>query len=279
MKNFERYGAVEINEVNQIISFKEKQFYKVGLINGGIYLLNKEDFLERSLPQKFSFEKNYLEQYCDEKFFFGSVQTKYFIDIGIPKDYKQAQVDLKKTELKLHEIDKSWTIFLDRDGVINEERVGKYVLHWGEFVFNPGVLEALKIIGKKFGRIIIVSNQRGVGKLLMTENDLFDIHREMQMELEKTGSTLDKIYYCTEKDDTCFNRKPNPGMAIQALNDFPDINFSKSIMVGNKPGDMRFGRAAGMFTAFVTTTNKDQVIPHPDIDLLYPDLLSFAKAL
>jgi histidinol phosphatase-like enzyme len=101
----------------------------------------------------------------------------------------------------------------------------------------------------------------------------------MQKEVETTGSKIDKIYYCTEKDSTCFNRKPNPGMAIQAINDFPDINFSKSIMVGNKPGDMRFGRAAGMFTVFITTTNPDQVFPHPDIDLLYPDLLSFTYAL
>ncbi|MDQ3683301.1 MAG: HAD-IIIA family hydrolase [Bacteroidota bacterium] len=163
--------------------------------------------------------------------------------------------------------------------MINEERIGKYVLHWGEFVFNEGVLTAFQILGKKFKRIIIVSNQRGVGKLLMTENDLLGIHAALQNEVETTGSKIDKIYYCTEKDDTCFNRKPNPGMAIQAMIDFPEINFSKSIMVGNKPGDMRFGRAAGMFTVFVTTTNPNQVFPHPDIDLLYPDLLSFANDL
>jgi D-glycero-alpha-D-manno-heptose 1-phosphate guanylyltransferase len=279
MQNFDRYGVVEINKADQIISFKEKQFYKQGLINGGVYVLNKEKFLARSLPLKFSFEKDYLEKYCDEKKFFGSVQKGYFIDIGVPADYQQALEDLKKPELNLRAIDKSWTIFLDRDGVINEERIGKYVLNWGGFVFSAGVLKAFQILGKKFGRIIIVSNQRGVGKLLMTENDLLNINREMQKEVETTGSKIDKIYYCTEKDSTCFNRKPNPGMAIQAINDFPDINFSKSIMVGNKPGDMRFGRAAGMFTVFITTTNPDQIFPHPDIDLLYPDLVSFTYAL
>ncbi len=279
MQNFDRYGAVELDKINQIISFREKQFYKQGLINGGVYLLNKERFLARALPLKFSFEKDYLEKYCDEKKFFGSVQNGYFIDIGVPADYQQAQEDLKKPELNLRAIDKNWTIFLDRDGVINEERIGKYVLNWEEFVFSAGVLKAFQILGKKFGRIIIVSNQRGVGKLLMTENDLLNINREMQKEVGTTGSKIDKVYYCTEKDSTCFNRKPNPGMAIQAINDFPDINFSKSIMVGNKPGDMRFARASGMFTVFITTTNPDQVFPHPDIDLLYPDLLSFTEAL
>jgi len=279
MQNFDRYGVVEINEAAQIISFEEKQFYEEGLINGGAYLLNKEKFLARPLPFKFSFEKDFLEKYCVEKKFFGSVQTGYFIDIGVPADYRQAEVDLKKPELKLHKIDNSWTIFLDRDGVINEERIGKYVLNWGEFVFSPGALDAFKIIGEKFGKIIIVSNQRGVNKLLMTENDLLDIHSAMQKEVETTGSKIDKIYYCTELDDKSFNRKPNPGLAIHAANDFPEIDFSKSIMLGNKPGDMRFGRAAGMFTVFVTTTNPDQAFPHPDIDQLYHNLLSFARAL
>jgi D-glycero-alpha-D-manno-heptose 1-phosphate guanylyltransferase len=193
MQNFDRYGVVEINKEGQIISFKEKQFYKEGFINGGIYILNKEKFLAHSLPVKFSFEKDYLEKYCKEKKFFGSIQNKYFIDIGIPEDYRQAQVDLKKPELDLHAIDKSWTIFLDRDGVINEERVGMYVLNWEEFVFSTGVLEAFKIIGKKLGRIVIISNQRGVGKLLMTENDLLNIHAAMQKEIEKAGTKIDKI--------------------------------------------------------------------------------------
>ncbi|MDQ3682723.1 MAG: sugar phosphate nucleotidyltransferase, partial [Bacteroidota bacterium] len=128
MQNFDRYGVVEMNELAQIISFKEKQFYKEGLINAGIYLLNKEKFLARPLLLKFSFEKDYMEKYCIEKKFFGSIQNGYFIDIGVPADYQQAQIDLKKPKLNLQAIDKSWTIFLDRDGVINEERIGKYVL-------------------------------------------------------------------------------------------------------------------------------------------------------
>ncbi|RYZ62009.1 MAG: histidinol phosphate phosphatase, partial [Chitinophagaceae bacterium] len=76
-----------------------------------------------------------------------------------------------------------------------------------------------------------------------------------------------------------FNRKPNPGMAVQAKKDFPEIDFSKSIMVGNKPSDMRFGRAAGMYTVFLATTNPDQSYPHPDIDLRFNNLAEFAAAL
>lgn len=279
MQNFERYGVVETGADETIISFKEKQFYEKGLINGGIYLINKEKILSRPLPQKFSFEKDYLEKFCSEGRFYGSVHQGYFIDIGIPEDYQKAQTDLEKHAPDLNQIDKSWTLFLDRDGVINEEKVGEYVLHWGEFIFGKGVLDTFKKLSDKFGRIIIVSNQRGVGKGLMTEEALQSIHLEMEREVQIVGGKIDKIYYCTDKNDHSFFRKPNPGMAFHAKNDFPDIDFSKSIMVGNKPGDMKFGRSAGMFTVFVKTTNPHQTIPHPDIDLSFDSLFDFALAL
>jgi D-glycero-alpha-D-manno-heptose 1-phosphate guanylyltransferase len=279
MQNFDRYGVVDTDSNGKIISFKEKQFYQDGFINGGVYLLNKERFLNHSFPEKFSFEKDYLEKFCGEGRFFGSRQDGYFIDIGIPEDYQKAQNDLKKPVLDLKKIDKSWTLFLDRDGVINEERLGEYVLHWGEFVFSKGVLEVFKKLSDKFGRVIIISNQRGVGKGLMTEEALQTIHLEMQREVEIVNGKIDKIYYCIEKDEKCFNRKPNPGMALQAYKDFTDIDPSKSIMVGNKPSDMKFGRAAGVFTVFVRTTNPDQPFPHPDIDMVFPSLYDFASAL
>ncbi len=279
MHNFDRYGVVETNDKGKITSFKEKQFYESGLINGGMYLLNKEKFLQHAFSQKFSFEKDYLEKQYTQENFYGLAQDGYFIDIGIPEDYNKAQQDLKQPSLDLKQVDKSWTLFLDRDGVINEEKVGEYVLHWGEFIFSKGVLETFKKLSDRFGKVIVVSNQRGVGKQLMTEADLQSIHLEMQREVEIVGGKIDKIYYCTEKDDKCFNRKPNPGMAFQAAKDFPEIDFDKSIMVGNKPSDMRFGRSAGMFTVFVTTTNPDQPFPHPDIDLAFDTLSHFAEAL
>ena len=279
MQNFDRYGVVETDANGRILSFKDKQFYQIGLINGGIYILNKEKFLARSLPEKFSFEKDYLEKFCSEGNFYGLQQQGYFIDIGIPEDYSKAQDDLKRPELDLKQIDQSWTLFLDRDGVINEEKLGEYVLHWGEFIFSKGVLNVFKKLSHVFGRIIVVSNQRGVGKGLMTEEALQSIHLEMQREVEIVHGRIDKIYYCTEKDDKYFNRKRNPGMAVQALKDFPDVDLSKSIIVGNKPSDMKFGRSAGMFTVFVKTTNPDQPFPHPDIDLEFPTLSDFASAI
>ncbi len=94
MQDFDRYGVVNLNNDNSIASFKEKQYYKSGLINGGVYALNVAGFLQQELPQKFSFEKDYLEQYFEKRKMYGVVQDVYFIDIGIPEDFERAQREL-----------------------------------------------------------------------------------------------------------------------------------------------------------------------------------------
>ena len=101
----------------------------------------------------------------------------------------------------------------------------------------------------------------------------------MQAEIETVGGRIDGIYYCTSTDNMHPDRKPNPGMAFHAKKDFPSIDFSKSIMIGNKPGDMLFGRNAGMYTVFVATTSPEMPFPHPDVDFRFTSLPDFAKAL
>ena len=85
----------------------------------------------------------------------------------------------QKKNLKDLRINKDWTLFLDRDGVINKKIENNYVRNWSQFEFIEGVIEALKILRNIFGKIIIVTNQRGIGKGLMTENDLYKIHENM----------------------------------------------------------------------------------------------------
>lgn len=99
MKNFERYGVVTMDENNCIQSFEEKKFYSDGLINGGVYLLNKEKFLSNNFAEKFSFEKDYLEKMVTDKKFVGLHQDAYFIDIGIPEDFERAQVEFFDLEI------------------------------------------------------------------------------------------------------------------------------------------------------------------------------------
>jgi len=279
MENFDRYGVVELNEDDSIASFKEKQFYKEGLINGGVYILNTEQLLAEEMPSKFSFEKDYLEKYFDTRKIYGSVQDEYFIDIGIPGDYIRVQAELEQSKLDLNNIDKSWTLFLDRDGVINYEKKDDYIRNWQEFKFYEQAKEAIKIFSERFGKIIVVSNQRGIGKELMTEDDLLEIHKNMQDEIEAAGGRIDGIYFCTATDPKNPYRKPNPGMAVTAQKDFPGIDLSRSIIAGNKPSDMLFGKNAGMYSVYIASTHPQTPFPHPDIDLRFNSLIDFANTL
>ncbi len=181
--------------------------------------------------------------------------------------------------LDLKNINNSWTLFLDRDGVINVEKKDAYVLNASEFIFLDGVFDALKKLSKIFGLILIVSNQRGVAKELMTLQDLHNVHTYMLEEIKKHGGKIDKIYFCTDLDNTSLNRKPNPGMALQAKKDFPQIDFSKSIMAGNKLSDMQFARNAGIYSAFIASTNPETAFPHELIDARFDSLPAFAEAV
>lgn len=179
----------------------------------------------------------------------------------------------------LNKIDNSWTLFLDRDGVINVEKRGMYVLHVNGFTFYDGVQLALQKLSKIFGVIVIATNQRGVAKGSMTLENLHDIHAYMLEEVVKENGRIDKIYYCADLHDDSPNRKPNAGMALQAQKDFPQIDFSKSIMVGNSISDMQFARNAGMYSVFIASTDPETEFPHELIDARFNNLLELANAI
>lgn len=180
--------------------------------------------------------------------------------------------------LDLSTLSSSWTLFLDRDGVLNHDKDNDYIRNRDEFRFYDTTLEAMAILAGIFDRIVIVTNQKGVGKGLMSLEDLSGIHTHMTAEVEASKGRIDRIYFCSDLSDDSPNRKPNPGMAYQAKLDFPDIDFNRSIIAGNRMSDMAFGRNAGMHTVFVATTHPDTPFPDPMIDLRFNSLYEFAVA-
>jgi histidinol-phosphate phosphatase family protein len=156
------------------------------------------------------------------------------------------------TTLPHFPIDKSWTLFLDRDGVINVRFHGDYVKHVDEFEFIPGAIEAIADFSKIFGKVIVVTNQQGIARGIYTHEDLGAIHAHMKAEVEKAGGKIDAVYYAHQAAaENSPMRKPGTGMALQAQKDFPGIDFSKSVMMGDTQSDMEFGKALGMKVVFV----------------------------
>ena len=168
-----------------------------------------------------------------------------------------------------------WTLFLDRDGVINERIPGGYVTSWDQFKFLEGVPEALKILAAVFGRVIIVSNQQGIGKGLMRVEELKEVDRRMREAVIHAGGWIDASYYAPYLEEEAHpDRKPGTGMGEKAKSDFPEIDFSKSVMVGDSETDMKFGKNLGMLTVFVGESESKEI---PEADYLYPSLFDFAK--
>ncbi len=169
------------------------------------------------------------------------------------------------------------TLFLDRDGVINVKRKNDYVKSIEEFIFIDDALKALTLLSAVFNRIIIVTNQRGVGRGCMTLEKLNEIHNYMIKTIISYGGKIDKIYYCSEVDDRSMNRKPNIGMALQAKKDYPDIDFANSMMAGDSISDMQFANNAGIQGILIG--NKYDTIELNEVKIWasYPDLISFAQ--
>lgn len=171
------------------------------------------------------------------------------------------------------------TLFLDRDGVINVYRPNDYVKCIGEFIFTDGTLEALALLVNLFERIIVVTNQRGVGRGIMTQETLNEIHSYMVREITTHGGRIDAIYFCTDTDKDSPNRKPNPGMARQALQDFPTIDLSRSFMVGDSISDMEFAANAGIPAILIGEKNTSEQIESLSLYGQFPDLLTFARSV
>ncbi len=171
--------------------------------------------------------------------------------------------------LKNLNINKNWTLFLDRDGVINKKIDNDYVKQWIEFEFIEGVLDALKFLNTVFGNIIVVTNQQGIGKKLYRKEDLEIIHKNMLYEIAYHGGKIDKVYFSPYlKSENHPYRKPGIGMALKAKEDISTINFKESIMVGDSMSDMEFGRNAGMKTIYIS----EEITENDKIDFNFKSL-------
>ncbi len=150
---------------------------------------------------------------------------------------------------------KKRAIFLDRDGVINKKaKEHDYIKNWGEFEFLPHVADVISRLNKNF-LVVVISNQGGVSRGMMTLDDVNSIHANMQSELEKSNAIIDKIYVCPHyMKEKCACRKPKPGLILQAAQDL-SIDLATSYVVGDSLIDIEAGKKAGCKTILIAGTN------------------------
>jgi len=146
-----------------------------------------------------------------------------------------------------------WTLFLDRDGIINRKIDNGYVTRLSEFEFIPGVLKDINALTKMFARIFVVTNQRGIAKGLYSVDTLEEIHSHLLTQVSYNGGRIDRIYFCPhDYSDGCNCRKPKTGMALNAKLDFPEVDFKRSVMVGDSVSDIDMGARLNMTTVFIS---------------------------
>ena len=230
MRDFERYGTVDVDAGGALTAFHEKCPREEGLINAGVYLLRRDAL--NNMPEKFSLESDYFECVVGDGALRAVKCSGGFIDIGVPEDYELAQTMLAP-------LARPWKLAMfDRDGTIN---VDTGHLHEPEKLeLIPSTVDIMRGYSEDPDyKVVVVTNQSGIAKGLYTEADMRHLHRYMEDELERLGVHVDAWYFCPHHPDytgPCECRKPAPGMLLAAICDF-DANVDDCVMYGDMPSD------------------------------------------
>ncbi|MDO8527718.1 MAG: HAD-IIIA family hydrolase [Deltaproteobacteria bacterium] len=221
---------------------KTRQDKSLNGVEIGFFILDRK-ILEEMPPNNFSFEKEIFPKLIGKRELRGFMTDQRYYSVGKLERLPETEAFLKPKKV----------ICLDRDGVINKKAPeGDYVKSWAEFEFLPGAKEAVRLLTEKGYDIYIITNQAGVARGMMSHNDLEEIHKNMQAELQMTGGKIKKIYACTHGwNEGCACRKPKPGMLFQIAKE-NHVDLSKIFFIGDDDRDMQAGKAAGSKTILIT---------------------------
>lgn len=146
-------------------------------------------------------------------------------------------------ELVAERAGREWCLFVDRDGVINRQVVGDYVRSWRDFEWVPRSKPALRQLREWAPDLVVVTNQQGIGKGLMSAHDVAAIHENLEAELELDGASVDAFRVCPHLESSgCNCRKPRTGLVLDWLAGHPESVPNLSIMVGDSPSDLELAR-------------------------------------
>lgn len=237
-----RYGQA-IMDGPRITEFGEKSGTGNGFINGGVYWLNRS-ILDHVSEGVISLETDVFPRMADAGQLHGQAYEGAFIDIGVPQDFERAQTAIPAWQ-------KRPAAFLDRDGIINHDT--GYVWHPDNYKWMEGSGRAIKRLNDLGYYVFVVTNQAGVARGLYSTDDIDRLHQYINNTLKRSGAHIDAFYYCPHHPDfgdgeyrqRCTCRKPNPGMMLRAMQEWP-VDLSRSFMIGDKNTDMEAARAANI---------------------------------
>ena len=170
-----------------------------------------------------------------------------------------------------------YTLFLDRDGVLNLPIVDDYARKADDLVLVEDIVQSMSSLIGLFKRVVLVTNQQGVGRELMSERDLEDVHLKLYLALKSQGIVwFDAAFFAPylKTEDHAW-RKPSNGMLLMAKEYFNDIDFSKAIMVGDSPGDMKLADTVGLLKVRI----ENPQFSFDNQDFTFPTLASFVSHL
>jgi D-glycero-D-manno-heptose 1,7-bisphosphate phosphatase len=251
-----RYGTVETDASGRVTAFAEK-VANAGrkTISAGVYLLRTKSLAESATGSPLSLETEIFPAWADARQLEAYVDEGYFIDIGLPETYHQAGRELMQ-------VIRRPAVFLDRDGVINLDT--GYAHRPEELAFTPQAIAGIKAINEAGTYALVVTNQAGIARGYYAEADMHRFHAAIQQRLLEAGAHIDAFYFCPYHPDGRVpayasdhqDRKPNPGMILRALADWP-IDRDSSFLIGDRETDAQAAIAAGLPAYLIATDTGD----------------------
>jgi D,D-heptose 1,7-bisphosphate phosphatase len=280
-------GIAELDEEGRIVSFVEKPEQPASdLANAGVYVVDADTYREIAALHAYDFGFEVLPRFVGRMR--GWVWGGYHRDIGTHEALEQARreaVESLRRRFEIRDGELRPAIFLDRDGTLIEHV--PYLSDPALVRLLPGVADALKQLRRAGFALILVTNQSAIGRGMLTEDRLDQIHVELNRQLAINGVTLDAIYYCPaapRTDDRTAvedpDRKPAPGMLLRAASDLK-LDLSASWMVGDLISDVLAGHNAGCRSILVGSgqTSPEEINALVDRSLIVPDLLAAARLI
>jgi D,D-heptose 1,7-bisphosphate phosphatase len=253
-----RYGIVTIED-DLITGFVERGSQHIGLINAGVYLIDRR--ILSYLPEVGSLERSVLPGLAARGLVRGRVQGGFFLDIGVPAAFAEAQTLIPRLRRRA-------AVFFDRDGTLNVDN--GYVHRPEDLHLLPGAVAAVKRVNDLGHYVFVVTNQAGVAHGYYTEIDIEAFNMHLQRKLRAAGAHIDEFCYCPDHPEgkvlsyrrISTWRKPNPGMVLDLMDRWPIVR-ELSLVVGDKESDVQAGKAAGIRSLLYTGGNLDEFLaPH-----------------